>query len=454
MALEEIKEQVKSVIQYSQGIEDPKVDKLIDDWYKAKEDFISMMGNKFIYEFPNTFTFTLNDSVKKDKLEEFADQCGYKYGNYDLSNFIKDMSLDFFTNTTSKEYHYNDVTIPKGMKIVKAFKYFEKDKEVLQALQMAASRVIQEDKISGKLCISVHPLDFLSSSENIHNWRSCHALDGDYRAGNLSYMLDSSTVICYLKSEQDEIIPNFPEDLKWNSKKWRVLLHFSEDMMMVFAGRQYPFTSDCGLDLLRTKMAECFGFEWTKWDNHVIDSFSFNDGEKRLTCKYYNIGNSLLSLGDLMKDNSELHYNDVLRSTCYRKPQYSYRINRFNRQAPGYSNTLYTKFSVGSKVKCLQCGEEEITMGSIMRCLSCEEKYGTEINEDWGFCDGCGRRIYLNDAYWVHGDLCVCEQCFENEYAQCDICGEYFYKEEIVYDRDSELYLCESCRGSEEEYYG
>ena len=393
MALEEIKEQVKSVIQYSQGIEDPKVDKLIDDWYKAKEDFISMMGNKFIYEFPDTFTFTLNDSIKKDKLEEFADQCGYRYGNYDLSNFIKDMSLDFFTNTTSKEYRYNDIVIPKGMKIVKAFKYFEKDKEVLQALQMAASRVIQEDKISGKLCISVHPLDFLSSSENIHNWRSCHALDGDYRAGNLSYMLDSSTVICYLKSEQDEIIPNFPEDLKWNSKKWRVLLHFSEDMMMVFAGRQYPFNSDCGLDLLRTKMIECFGIEWTEWDNHTIDRFSFNDGEKRLPNKYYNIGDSLLPLKDLMKDNSELHYNDVLRSTCYRNPQYSYRINRFKRHAPGCSNALYTKFLVGSKVKCLQCEEEEITIGSTMRCFSCEEKYGTEINEDWSFCDGCGRRI-------------------------------------------------------------
>ena len=126
-------------------------------------------------------------------------------------------------------------------------------------------------------------------------------------------MLDSSTVICYLKSEQDEIIPNFPEDLKWNSKKWRVLLHFSEDMMMDFAGRQYPFNSDCGLDLLRTKMIECFGIEWTEWDNHTIDRFSFNDGEKRLPNKYYNIGDSLLPLKDLMKDNSELHYNDVLR---------------------------------------------------------------------------------------------------------------------------------------------
>ena len=28
--------------------------------------------------------------------------------------------------------------------------------------------------------------DYLSLSENAFNWRSCHALDGEYRAGNLS----------------------------------------------------------------------------------------------------------------------------------------------------------------------------------------------------------------------------------------------------------------------------
>ena len=33
MLLNEIKSNVKDVISYSQGIEDPKVDELIDNWY-------------------------------------------------------------------------------------------------------------------------------------------------------------------------------------------------------------------------------------------------------------------------------------------------------------------------------------------------------------------------------------------------------------------------------------
>ena len=73
----------------------------------------------------------------------------------------------------------------------------------------------------------MHPLDYLSLSENTYNWRSCHSLDGEYRAGNLSYMMDKSTVICYLKSNDDVILSNFGPEVKWNSKKWRVLLYFS-----------------------------------------------------------------------------------------------------------------------------------------------------------------------------------------------------------------------------------
>ena len=73
---------------------------------------------------------------------------------------------------------------PKGMKLVRAFKYFEKNKIVLEEIQNLASRYLQEDKVKGTLCFSVHPLDFLSLSENTYNWRSCHSLDGEYRAGN------------------------------------------------------------------------------------------------------------------------------------------------------------------------------------------------------------------------------------------------------------------------------
>ena len=91
--------------------------------------------------------------------------------------------------------------------------------------------------MSGDFCISIHPLDFLTSSVNTYNWRSCHALDGEYRAGNLSYMVDKSTIICYLKGANNAKLPMFPDDVPWNSKKWRVLIYVSDYWDLLFAGR-------------------------------------------------------------------------------------------------------------------------------------------------------------------------------------------------------------------------
>lgn len=61
-------------------------------------------------------------------------------------------------------------------------------------------------------------LRFLTSSVNTYNWRSCHALDGEYRAGNLSYMADNVTFMCYIKGEAKLQYPFLPHGISWNSK--------------------------------------------------------------------------------------------------------------------------------------------------------------------------------------------------------------------------------------------
>ena len=55
----ELKENIKKVIQYSQGIEEPKIDKLFDFWFENKRDIIEAMGGKTIYEIEEPFTFEL-----------------------------------------------------------------------------------------------------------------------------------------------------------------------------------------------------------------------------------------------------------------------------------------------------------------------------------------------------------------------------------------------------------
>ena len=145
--------------------------------------------------------------------------------------------------------------------------------DILQEKHIPYNSNIQENKVTGTLCFSVHPLDFLSSSENNYNWRSCHALDGEYRAGNLSYMLDKSTIICYLKGAEKVKLPLFPEYIPWNNKKWRVLLHFSENWDIIFAGRQYPFESEEGIEIVRTLLLSKINkdvFSYCKWTDPVI----------------------------------------------------------------------------------------------------------------------------------------------------------------------------------------
>ena len=114
----------------------------------------------------------------------------------------------------------------------------------------------------------MHPLDFLSLSENNSNWRSCHALDGDYRAGNLNYMADDVTIVAYIKSSSgDEKLREFPKSVPWNNKKWRALLFINEDVC--YLGRQYPFAAAGVEDLLEKVLHELKlapeDSQWTTW---------------------------------------------------------------------------------------------------------------------------------------------------------------------------------------------
>lgn len=254
------------------------------------------------------------------------------------------------------------------------------NKEHLIDIQNIASRIIQENKIEGHLCFSVHPLDFLSLSENQCNWRSCHALDGEYRGGDLSYMIDHSTFICYLKSSADCTPPNFP--IKWNNKKWRMLLFLSEDHNMLMAGRPYPFSSDeltqIALDKLREIgfASEEAEYNWyPHWSNERIGQiekkYIFDDD-------YYPVGGKLIPITELVKDNpSSLQFNDLIRSSCY-KPIYTFRkINESLWFDNGYgeSNEQTTRFKIGGAVPCLRCGVDDIIIADTMQCVKCEIDY-------------------------------------------------------------------------------
>ena len=451
--IDRIKEQFCEVIRYSQSIPDPQVDSLFHDWELAKEKFIKRFGG-LIYEWPEPIEFTLDENEKKYRAADFANQVYDTFNNPTLAEFIDENLDGFFDNKVVKVCEGSK--IQKGMKLLKAFKYFEPNPITLRNIQDAASLLIQENKIKGKLCFSVHPLDFLSSSENTYNWRSCHALDGEYRAGNLSYMVDHTTFMVYLKGADEVELPNFGP-VKWNSKKWRMLIHEHEDNTIMFAGRQYPFSSKSGIDTVLNiynnliQKEHPFGYyKYLNWRDDYVDSYvphdaDPNDNPQSLSARYIIINRLLASLQDVVVDGRYArNYNDILHSSCYRYPYYAVFNNTLSHAS--IKKLIENPIVVGGAVHCLHCVKELVDDSETMRCDDCELKYGVEENGNYTHCACCGRRMYMDDAYVVGDDEeLICQQCYDTECFQCDECDYIYYNSDKIYCEETETYLCPHC---------
>lgn len=371
-----IQSQFNEVISHSQDF-CPDTDELFARWYEAKRDFIEAFGGDLIWECPDKVTFELSQADKNVRLDEFISKISNTFENDALAMFLEDNRAGFFKNEvveggTVRMSDGDIVDVPVGMKLIKAFKYFESDPLTLKDLQTHASMIIQEDKVSGTLCISVHPLDFLSSSENTYNWRSCHSLDGEYRAGNFSYMMDSSTVICYLKGAEDAKLPNFPDSVRWNSKKWRMLLFFSTHWDVMFAGRQYPFFSRTALDIIMMQLKQkVAGGYWSEWHNDTLNSFNYaerNADGGSLMWNYVCLNNELYKTVDVIQDGKHsLHFNDLLRSSCY-VPYYCFKYYRPVGETP--------VIRVGAEAPCLMCGHNHMVSTDSLLCEECELEFG------------------------------------------------------------------------------
>lgn len=470
--LKDIQSKFNQVVKYSQHLSgEVNSDALFKDWRANKSVFIDAWDGQLIKELGEA-TFHLSEEQRAKAVSNVVDQIDYLYRESglgypdfrldDLIAFILENQDNFFDNIVNEDFHVDDISVPKGMKILRAFKYFCKDKELLNEIQSVASMAIQNDKVTGILCMSVHPLDYLSVSENAHNWRSCHALDGEYRAGNLNYMADSSTVVCYLRSTHKTELPRFPEDIKWNSKKWRVLLFFDETYDFMMAGRQYPFFENSLLLPIKKEVERMFNRRFSGWCDEYIKStqlHSFLEEEDRsnryeayYTQKYLPASGRLLRLKKLVQNGEgTLQFNDLLESSTYEEPYYSFALDR-GWMGDYYNSQIHTniipKIQVGKKCTCLECNKEDITMSEAFLCKHCMLKENqVDDHDEFRTCYYCGQIYlvdeggYMNDEYGMSHD--TCPECLRDYMVHCEYCGEP-YDENALEDG-----LCPSCRRSE-----
>ena len=159
-----------------------------------------------------------------------------------------DLAQNKYTGSTRVLQYPNDpahkLTVPTGCKPVKMLGkinqlMFHLD-ESFENFRLAHSRILNSTKLHGQLCISIHPLDYMTMSDNDCDWDSCMSWknEGSYRLGTVEMMNSPSVVVAYLESSTPMWLPKGV----WNNKKWRCLFIVTPDVITSVKG--YPYNSN------------------------------------------------------------------------------------------------------------------------------------------------------------------------------------------------------------------
>lgn len=401
MITEQIKEDVSNIL--SSYIDDghPMFD--LSTYEQNKRQFYEEFGNKLIISKPTTVV--TGDFARQKVFDDFLSYISIRK---DLSLFIRANGIEgFFNNEVVNNYQGEQVKVPVGMKLSKSFKLFIEDNWSLNYAQTKYSQAINNDGLHGDLCLSIHPLDYLSISENRNGWRSCQSLDGEYASGTLSLMNDKATIVAYLANQEKYQIFSSPENPVWNSKKWRMLVHIDKNRNRVMFSKHYPFTCTELEDEVVKMIKELYPNK--KWNEKSLITIS--DKETW-------IGNT----------RGRSNYNDITTGSniCFQLT----------------TDEESDKILVGSAVQCLHCGNNDITESQNFACDEC--------NDEGGYCcDDCGDcGIVEDDMYYIEScNRHVCWHCWESNYSLCNTCGDLYDEEH--YDPDANM--CTFCRVEEEE---
>lgn len=402
------------------------VKRILNIWKDEKEHFrVDLFKDHLVAEFGEV-SIHLEAEQKKALIREFIKKIDEdwttmfpEYEDYldevsDFCSFLDANEEQLFSNKNEVDWEAPDGTIINaGTKISKSFKHFFEDPGLVRQLQDKFSLLIQQDKMTGILCASIHPLDYLSSSENNYKWRSCHALNGDYASGNLSYMMDNCTIIFYLKGADNVKLPRFPEDVPWNDKKWRMLVFLHPENKIVWAGRQYPFFSQDLLDKSLDMINQMIGYTFSQWQHEYIDRFmmpvSFE--ERSLNDLYIYRYGTMFTRNQLIKDACySAHYDDLLYSSTY-VPYYSFNI--YESVDP---NSL-PKITIGHSRKCARCGDFRNIGAEDFICGNCYDVI------DPPRCECCNAVCSADVLQWYSGLGSICPECEEKYTVKCPTCN-------------------------------
>ncbi len=258
--------------------------------------------------------------------------------------------------------------------------------EDFEEFRVAISMVLNKKKVEGNLCLSIHPLDYMTMSDNSCNWSSCMSWmdEGEYRQGTVEMMNSPYVVVAYLESKN----PFRFYDNEWNNKKWRSLYIVHPKVICNIKGYPYQLNEvdNIVIDKLRKMVEEAYGYKYRDPITKESLSVDYNVYCDFSTCYMYNDFDSCVHYC-AVNETIPINIDDINHRDC-----------------------IHINYS--GKSECMWCGEDnEGKLGeSSLSCSDCSCVM---------YCDCCGNRIYPNDSYYETAGGYICSEC-RNEYYRED----------------------------------
>lgn len=278
------------------------------------------------------------------------------------------------------------ITVQRGSKVIKALgKIAEAYKfSSFEEFRLAHSRILNQAKLTGKLCLSIHPFDYMTMSDNSLDWNSCMSWTnyGCYRRGTVEMMNSPIVVVAYLQSEHDMRVIGGT----WNNKKWRSLIVIHPYMITSIKG--YPYQSEELSKIAVTWLAELSNQNCgTDYDISTLDGFIYCEGSFLNRSKELNYL-IVMECNSMYNDFGAVDFHYCLFATHYLKdPERLRQINYSGATQCVWCGSIYVDFGEEEWLVCDECGEYSATS----QCPNCD----SFVNED--------------ELYYVDGEtFCSC----------------------------------------------
>ena len=282
-----------------------------------------------------------------------------------------------------------------------------------EEFRLAHSMILNDKVVKGNMVISIHPLDFMTMSDNNSKWGSCMSWmeQGCYHVGTVEMMNSNNVLCCYLENAEPFYFSrkkeDSDEDYLWYNKKWRQLVYCTKDIIV--SGKPYPYHNDeiskALIQIIRDLARKNLG--WT---------YSFGPEEYRdmihITGSY-----------SMRRAKGYIHYKDMRKHNILfdSKGMYNDMLND--------SGTTY--WCVRNKVK----HNKVISYSGKAPCLCCGNSVIYETMDDYDY----------NERY-ANCHSVICQDCMD--LFRCDICNDTYptKKHYTVYlENGREIRICEDC---------